>query len=480
MVLRSKDEIIKSVQEAVQSASPQVRVDVEKGAFYYLSARGVAQPLADISASVERMALISTLQFPTVVTGDEALSVARAFGLTVGSGGFASGIAYVTTSRRPTGTESLTVSEGDSFGTASAGGLAFEAIETRSLTAGNADAYFNPATRRYELPVRVSAVSAGTAGNIPARTLTTIRGGARGFDGVINLVAFSGGTDAQTVDSLYSRVQQRLLGLDNFSRGGLVANIQNIDTNRIQAVALTYSSEYPVLFYRLPDTAAIDAYVLNTPNPTTVTETYIAAAAQRNFSLSNKPALGISSCQVNGEAVAASLVLDESLPYGRSTRESSYVSLAAPAAANDLVSITYTYDSVLPTIQARVDGYLNSNSGALFATDVLVRYPKTLAVTVTVTGSVLGTFDPTTVEQDVATVVGNYLANGNSDAPLLGGVRDAGDLRNLIRTQVPGISTLSIPVFCRKEIGTVVETIDIPRNSQLVVESSGDVVVKFT
>lgn len=480
MVLRTTDDIIDSVTEAIQTASPQLRVDVDKGPFYYLAARGVAQPLADIAASVERIALLSTLQFPNVASGQEALSVARAFGLTLGSGGYATGMAYVFTTRRPAGGDTFTVSEGDTFATGSStGGIAFEAIESRTLSASNADAFFNSATRRYELPVRVAAISAGTTGNIPAFTLQSIRSGALSFDGVYNVSSFVGGTAAQSVDTAYARTQQRLLGLDNFSRGGLVANIQNIDTSRILAVQLTYSSEYPFLFYRLPDSPAVDAWVLNTPDTRSVIESFTATPSQTNFLLSYKPAVSLTGVQVNGIPVSASLVLDTSLSYGRSTKESSYVVLATPAFAGDIVDVSYNYDACLANIQTKVDGYLNSAAGALFATDVLARYPQQTPVTVTVTGSVLGTFDPTSVEEDVATVVGNYLSNGNGDAPLLGGMRTPADLRDLLRATVPGISTVAIPVFCRKTVGPMVETIDIPRNSQLIVESPEDIVVKF-
>lgn len=481
MVLKTKSEIEESVKRAIQDASPQLRVDVDKGPFYYLAARGVAQPLADASASTERLALLSTLQFPVAATNQEASALARAFGLSLGTGGFASGLAYVYTSRRPSGTQTFTIAEGDVVSTSeSSGGISFEATESRTLSESNAETFYNPFTRRFELPVRVTAVSAGVEGNIPARTLTTIRSGASDFEGATNLTAFSGGSAPQTIADLYARAQQRLLGLDSFSRGGLVSFIQNVDIDRIQAVALTYSSEYPTLFYRLPDKQAVDAWVLNTPSATTTVDTFSAQGGQTQFVLLSAPVLSLLSVQVNGVPAAATLSFDQSLGLGRSTRESSYVTLATPASTGDVVDITYSYDSVLEDIQDAVDGYLNAEAGALFSADVLVRYPRTLPVQITVTGSVLGTFDPTSVETEVAQVIGSFIANGTGDDPILGGVRNPADLRDAIRARVPGIATLSISVFCRKSVGPLVETIDIPRNSQLLVEGTDDVLVRFT
>lgn len=480
MVQRTKNEIITSVQTAIQAASPQVRVDVAKGPFYYLAAQGVAGPLADTSRDVERMALLSTHQFPNVATQAEALALARAYAIGIGSGGFSGGIAYFVTGRRPVGSDSFTVQEGATVSTAANRGVVFEAVESRSLTAANADAFFNPSTRRFELPVQVQALSAGEAGNIPARTLTVILGGANNFDGVTNLVDFRGGTAAQSVAAVYARAQQRLAGLDNFSRGGLKSRVLEVDVDRIQAVELTYSTEYPTLFYRLPDDQAVDIWVLNTAQEVLTTDTFVAANGQTQFVLNQKPALSLSSAFVNGVPVTATLVLDTSLEVGRSTREQSRVVISPAANAGDVVDITYSYDNVLNSIQSTLDGLLTSSTGSLFATDILVRYPRSFDFATTVTGTVLGTFDPTTIEEEVATVIGDYIANGTGTSPLLGGTRTPAELRDAIKAQVPGIATLSIPIFGRKSLGTIVESVDIPRNAVIDFADAADLVVSFT
>ena len=480
MVLRTRAEILRSINQTLNTLSPQLRIDAAKGPFFYLAGQAVATPLADANANVERVAQLSTLQFPSVATDQEALALARAFGLTLGSGSFARGIAYVFTTRPPSGSDSFDIAQGDTFSTATTGGQVFSSLQNRSLTASNAAAFYNPATRRYEVPVLVQAVSAGQGANIAARTLTTIAGGAADFTGVTNLVAFTGGTEAQTIDALYQRVQQRLLGLDNFSRGGLLARVQNVDVERILAASLTYSTEYPYMFYRLPDSQAIDVWVYNIIQDTLTTDTFTATLGQTQFILTQKPAVNLASVQVNGVPVTATLVYDDSLAYGRSTQESSYVSLAVAAALNDIVDITYGYDAVLDNIQAEIDGYLQADTGALFATDVLVRYSQTTPVTVTITGTVLGTFDPTTVEGEVSAAVGNYISNGLSGAPILGGVRSPQDLRDYVRSTVPGIAGFNISVFCRKVVTPLVEVIDIPRNSRITFEDSADLVVTFT
>lgn len=481
MPLRTYAEIVASIKTTLRALSPQIRIDADKGPFFYLSANAAARPLADASADVERVAQLSTFQFPEVATESEILSTARAFAQTPGSGSFASGLAYVVTSRRPLGTETFTVLEGDTFATANVGGVVFEAIEARSLTAANADAFYNPSTRRYELSVTVQAVSAGTAGNIPPRTLTTIIGGSNVFDGVTNIAEFVGGEEAQSARALYTRVQERFLGQDDFSRGGLISRIQNVDVDRIRAVALTYSTEYPALFFRLPDTQAVDAWVRNTVLPAQTTQTFTATSGQTQFVLSQAPVLSLLNVFVNGSPVSASLTLDESLEVGRSTREQSFVALSVAAVGNDIVDITYTYDTVLRAAQSEIDGYLQQDTGALFATDVLLRYAQPLPVVIEIVGSALGTFDPTTLEQETASAVATYLANGaTSLVPALGGTRSPAELRDVLRASVPGIAGLGISVFSRKIVSPLVETVDIPRNAYPVLEDAADLIVTFT
>lgn len=484
MVAKSPTEIERSINNRVQRLSPQIRIDAAKGPFYWLASRAVAEPLSEISIAVERIALLSTGQFPNVVTPQEALGTARSFGLSIGRSGFSSGLAYFITARRPTGGEVFSVAEGAVVSTRNNSGQSFRVVSGRSLTAANADAFFNPSTRRYELPVRVEALSAGTAGNIAARTLANIVSGAPDFEGARNLAKFTGGSPPQTIGGVYRQAQQRIAGLDVFSKGGLQATIVEADVDRIQAVAYTYSFEYPRLFYRLPDKPAFDIWLANTPDEVQVTETFVAGSGQSQFFLSKKPVLGVGLVEHNGIPAAYGLSLDHGQEVGRSTRERSFVELEVPALQGDFIEVTYTYDAVLERVQNALSGQLDSDvesmAGALLGADILVRYARDLPVAVRVTGTALGTFSPQAIEQEVLASVGNYLSSGTEDAPILGGVRTSSELRDVIRSTVPGISTLSIPTFGRKSLGVIVEAIDIPRNARVVLETAADLQASFT
>ncbi len=481
MAVRTKSEIEKSMNARLSSISPQLRADATNGPFYYLNIKAVSPELASASVDVERAAQLASLQFPSVATDAEVQGVARAFGFSVGTGGYSTGTAFVYTSRRPTGTETFNIIEGDLYSTAAAGGQVFRATESRSLTATNADAYYNPDQRRYEVPVQVTAIAAGTTGDIAATNLRVILSASTDFEGVTNYAGFTDGDSPSTNRDEYYRAQSRFAGLDNFSRGGLASIVQEVDSSRITAVALTYSNEYPVMFFRLPDGQAVDCWVLSSPQSVLTTESYTAQAGQTDFPVSKKPALSLSNAFVNGAPVSGQLILDESNAYGRSTQEASYVSIPATS-FGDIVEISYTYDSLLDRVQSILDGVIDPNdgSGALFGADVLVRYSRVEPLVVELEGTVLGTYDPTTVENEVLSVIADYITNGLTDSPVLGGVRSPADLRDRIRAKVPGVATLRVNAFCRKSVAPLVETIDLPRYKQGGFELSADVSAKFT
>lgn len=476
MPLKTKDQIIREINEEIVAASPQLQVDVDNGPFYYLAARGVAQPIVDTNQRVERLVQLATFNFPAVASGDEMQTATKSFGLPSPRGNFSRGMALFVTSRRPVGTEAFYVREGTVVSTANTGGVSFAAIETRALTAANADKFYNPSTRRYEMPVRVRALSAGTMGRIAPGSLRLIVSGASDFDGVTNVARFRYGGAPATPSATFVLMQQR------FASGpaGLVTQALQTDPDNVLAAAMTTQANYPKLFYRLPDGPSADVWVLTSPIEETRTESIVALTTATTFTLSSAPALGLVSVEVNGVPVTASLELDNSLALGRSTRESSTVTVDTAIVVGDQIDITYTYDLLPEMIQQNIRGARTASVGDVFGLDVLVRYARTINVVYEVRGTVLNTFDPGSVALEVDAVARDYMLNGTSAAPLLGGVRSPGELEQVIRASVPGIDRLSIPRFGRKQFAGIVETIDIPPHSYVAIEVAADATTRFS
>ena len=89
----------------------------------------------------------------------------------------------------------------------------FRASGSYVLSAANAQSYYNPVTRRYEIKVQLSAEVPGSIGNVPAGDLDTVASGAVGFQ-TINEVAASFGRDKQSNLKLAESASRALVSLD--------------------------------------------------------------------------------------------------------------------------------------------------------------------------------------------------------------------------------------------------------------------------
>jgi len=88
-----------------------------------------------------------------------------------------------------------------------------------SIVAANAQAYYNPGTRRYEVQVQMVAETPGSAGNVPAEVLDTVASGADGLQ-TVNMVASDFGRDRQSNLELSETASRKLYSLDTGTEGG--------------------------------------------------------------------------------------------------------------------------------------------------------------------------------------------------------------------------------------------------------------------
>lgn len=95
----------------------------------------------------------------------------------------------------------------------------FRASGAAVLPAANAQAFYNPDKRRYEIKLQLIAEVPGSIGNIPADELDTIVSGANGFQ-TINEEATHFGRDVQTNLELAETALRKLSSLDTGTEGG--------------------------------------------------------------------------------------------------------------------------------------------------------------------------------------------------------------------------------------------------------------------
>lgn len=88
-----------------------------------------------------------------------------------------------------------------------------------TMTAANAQSFFNPDKRRYEIRIQMMADTPGSVGNVPANDLDTITSGASGFK-TINDVASGNGRDSQSNLALSESALLAVVGVDAGTEGG--------------------------------------------------------------------------------------------------------------------------------------------------------------------------------------------------------------------------------------------------------------------
>ena len=88
-----------------------------------------------------------------------------------------------------------------------------------TLPVSQAQAFYNPDNRRYELKVQLVAETPGADGNVPAGDLDTVVSGASGFQ-TTNEVSADFGRDAQSNLDLAEEAMRSIVGVDSGTAGG--------------------------------------------------------------------------------------------------------------------------------------------------------------------------------------------------------------------------------------------------------------------
>ncbi len=88
-----------------------------------------------------------------------------------------------------------------------------------TLSSANAQAYYNPQTKRYEIQVQLTAQTPGSAGNVPAGALDTIQSGANGLQ-TINTTSADFGQDQESNLGVSEDAMNSLSSLDTGTAGG--------------------------------------------------------------------------------------------------------------------------------------------------------------------------------------------------------------------------------------------------------------------
>jgi len=328
--------------------------------------------------------------------------------------------------------------------------ISYRTLRDAFIIGSSLGAYFNAATRRYEVRVAVEALGSGTLFEVPPNRIVRIQSTVRGIDGVINRERISGGTAVESQARFGARIRDKFNGLGLGSGDGLKQLVQQFDTSSINDVHMIYSTDF-ANFRRRTRRSAWDVYLIGSVTETAEV-TYVGNAVQRTFPIPLTPVLGVLSVQVGNLSTGFTFLPDTTFQYRSSTRANDRVELDTIPGLNETVKITYSYDKLVRDTQAYVDRI----GVQLYRSDIIVRKAIPVSIRVRVLVQVLSSFDETDAASAAFASVSSFVSREEFLSILF-----ANELRSQLSSDVAGVSNISVLEFTRDLTGTIpVETVE--------------------
>jgi len=413
--------------------------------------------LANASADAESLRQLFTLQFEASATAAEIQNALANYGSTPGAGVKASHIQHFMRFTRPL--VDVVIPSGTLVGNAG-GNLLYRVVNGGTIVAASASLFYNSTRKSYEVGLLVEAIGIGTSYNIPANRITALITPVTGIDSTENRSPSKDGTDQETQDSQAARLKNSLLGINLGAPGGIQDTIKNTFPELVTDVAVIQPFEKE--FNRTTTGPALDVYAIGTI-ASSYTQVYTSSAGgETQIPLLKKPALSISSVAINNIAIPYSLINDKSLETGYSLDAYDVAFLGTNTSpitlsTGDSVTIEYVYNQILEDIYNIIYA---SGSSYLFNTDILLRYPFTVAPVLGGVVQALSSYSVTEVENNLLTYLTDYFTFSKFTDIIYPEV-----VRENVLTQVSGVQSFRLTEF-RRSVGSLstIEPMTFARN----------------
>jgi len=394
---KSAAEIKSELEQSIHQTD--ITLDTSQGPIPDLMVNPQSGQLANASSDAESLRQLFTIQFDNSATDTEIQDALANYGSTPGDGTKSQHIQHFLRFTKPL--VDVVIPSGTLVANVSSD-LVYRVVNGGTIVASSAEIFYNSTRKSYELGLLVEAVGIGTKYNIPANRVVVLLTPVSGIDSTENRSASTGGLELESRESQASRLKNSLLGINLGAPGGITKNIKDELPELVTDTAVIQPFEKE--FYRNTSGPALDIYTIGTSYENYL-QIYTAVGHETTIPLDKKPAISISSVTVNDVSVIYSLYQDSSLETGYSLIGNDSVILGdvtTPVilAAGDRVTIEYTYNSVLENVYNLV--YASGNS-YLFNTDMLIRYPFTVAPVLSGEIQALPSYSVTEVEQNVLT-----------------------------------------------------------------------------
>lgn len=416
--VRSVSQVTESLQKRVQtenaaaavSAGPLKTLMIDP-----VAAHTVAQE--EIAYRALQLFNLSILSIDADNLSQDQISDIEAFGNSRGvprlSGRRSSGVGYIFRSTAPD--SDLVVNNGELVGTEDSTYVFRVKNGPYTMLREGAAAYYNSTDRRYELEVEIESVGFGTEYNVAKTRISRKVSQLADWDGFTNTVETTRGLGEEALSAYIGRLQllegYNRSGSKSDSLGDLIATLQAEFQSITDARVLT--SAAPSSFKRRENTGpAMDVYVVGTETADRTQIITAAAANEQQWVLDRQPATAVSEVRVNGQVVGADdweLVSDTTRETRDSARSVTSLKLRTTVDSSDsnvtislgdTITVKYTYNSTVYEAQT----YVESSYRDFFDTDILVRLPQSVPVTISFSSSIYSSYDGPTVRDELRTI----------------------------------------------------------------------------
>jgi len=393
--LKTIDNVITDMRADVKINNPLI--DISEGEIVNdIFIEVPAKQITDLYSTAEHIGLIQSLKNPDEFSTQEMNDCAYNYNLTRKPATTSVGFALFTARVAPVADIIIIVgTQISTLATSTTPSVTFQVTTSTVLLAGT-----------YSVLVPIESVAVGVSNNVGANTISTLTTPISGVTGVTNPGATTGGTDQESNASLANRIINVWSGANIGTKQG----IQNLmlAQNNVE-MALVQGWGDPLMTRDNGYGGKVDVYIMAESNYSTpITDEETTDYGGGNIILAKQPVLSISGVKVNNVAISPSnysLVKDSS-GVGGSTRAQDAVSFSVPPSLHDDVRISYTYNSLIESLQALVDEDVNHivTADVLIKSTVEVLVDMTFQISIQPVGSTFAT-----VRDNVATALTNFI-----------------------------------------------------------------------
>ncbi len=229
--------------------------------------------------------------------------------------------------------------------------ILFRTIETQTMFAASASAYYNSTSSKYELDVAVASVLTGADTSVGAYTIKVMRRALPGFDSCYNKLATTSGKALETNQELADRYMLHVKG----SQLGTPYGNEVYALDNFSAVEDVYSvyGNNTYLAREEDDAGAVDIWIQGT-TPLTRNYTVAYPGVETLIVLDRQPLISITSVVSGATTFVEDTdfeVVSDTGSYSRSSSGQDGIRFLAggtvPSAIGDAVTISYQYNSLM-------------------------------------------------------------------------------------------------------------------------------------